>query len=286
MNNIIINLSLVSDAAEYFDRQTSAAWRIRSTLVSMGVWAANSLLRSREQGNLESEVRDTIRLATLRTWLRDSNESSFVLDLTESSVRGAMGLDRQLDEHAEASRIARQKCQAQRSARLFTEHYRRAREALAEQTAQREARVLEISCLLSDTSFNLSAEVADYLESFTDVGATNGEVFDSSLYDDNSVEREADRLAETLGNLLESMLLECDRQLGSSIIANKVSRLTGYRQGIVAMMKVVGVDEKLLAQRQAKLEEAMRVAVAQIETEHASLDDAIAAQMAAINAAK
>lgn len=286
MNPIINSLALVADAAEYFDRGTSAAWRIRSTLVSMGVWAANSLLRSREQGNLESEARDTVRLATLRTWLRSSCEDAFVLDLTEGGVRAAMGLDRPVDEHAEACRIARQKCQAQRSARLFTEHYNRAREALAEQTAQREARVLEIACLLSDTSFNLSPELSDFLESFTDVGAINGEVFDSSLYDDNSVEREADRLAETLGNLLESMLLECDRQLGSSIIANKVSRLTGYRAGIVAMMKIVGVDDKLLAERQRKLEEAMRVAVTQIEAEHASLDDAIAAQMAQINAAK
>ena len=88
MNTIINNLSLIADAAEYFDRATSAAWRIRAALTNMAVWAANSYVYLEEnQPDSERLHRDRIKLSTIRTWIRDCNASSFVLDLTPGNVR-------------------------------------------------------------------------------------------------------------------------------------------------------------------------------------------------------
>ena len=44
MNKTVTNLSLIADTAEYLDRATSAAWRIRSSLQGMAVWSANAFI--------------------------------------------------------------------------------------------------------------------------------------------------------------------------------------------------------------------------------------------------
>ena len=44
MNKLIQNLAQIADAAEYFDKKTGAAWKIRSALTNMVVWACNAHL--------------------------------------------------------------------------------------------------------------------------------------------------------------------------------------------------------------------------------------------------
>lgn len=280
MNPIINNLSLIADAAEYFDRSTSAAWRIRAKLTNLLVWQASSLLYAETTGDGQRIHAERVKLATMRCWMRDCNASSFVLDLTQPSIRRTLGLDREVDTHAEACRVARAKCLQARSAARFKEFYDKALLQLEERRAQREARVSSIEDLLSGHGFVLDGQVFDsrgydtmYEEEF---------VSDEALYDDDTVALELDGLAETLGNALESMWAECDAQLAGSIIANKIARLTGYKTAIEAMMKVVGVDTQALAKRQVRLEQLIAEQADAVGASVADIDAQIAQQMSSI----
>ena len=139
MNPIINSLSLIADAAEYLDRSTSAAWRIRAALTNMAVWAANSYVWLEEnQPDSERLHRDRIKLSTIRCWLRDCNTSSFALDLTPGNVRKTLGLERITDPHEDACRIARTKCMQTRSAANFAKYYTSALELAEARKQQRE----------------------------------------------------------------------------------------------------------------------------------------------------
>lgn len=278
MNKTITNLSLIADAAEYQDRNTSAAWRIRSTLQSIAVWTANAFLTALKTDNSERIFNAAVKLSTVRVWMRDCNSSSFVLDLTPTGVANTLGVDREIDIHVEAERIARQKCKAVLSAKRFKEYYTRAKESLLEQQAQRKERVESITDLLSDQSMSLTQDVRDYASTFHGLTLSQT-VADEDLYDDNSVERESDRLNETVGVACEAMLNDIDVQLGATIIAAKMDRFLGYRKAVLTMMEVVGVDTKKLVERQQKLAASIDEAAASIGAQVATVEADIAAQM-------
>lgn len=283
MNKIITNLALIADAAEYFDKKTGAAWKIRSCLTNMAVWGANGYLAAVKTESAENIVSAMIPLATIRCWLKDCNTSGFILDLTSGAVRRTLGLEREIDVHAEATRTARNKCIQTRNALRFKEFYDAAAAALDEQRRTREARVEEIAFLLADDSFPIDVAIATELDQreFTvmefDQDAKVGKpmqvrkttMLDEDLYDDGSVERQADQLAETIGNCLESMYDVCDAELAAAITTDKINRLTGFYKAIMQMMDIAGVDTKRLAERRAKLE-------AQIETQIAEMNGTVA----------
>lgn len=281
MNKIITNLSLVADAAEYFDKSTGAGWKIRSCLTNAGVWAANAYLTAQKSRNVEAIYRTMTTLATIRAWLRDSTSSSFTLDLTPAAVRKTLGLERTLDTHVEACRLARQKCVACRSATRFKEFYDAALSNLDEQRKQREQRVEMIAELLSDQNFEVTPELQDYADGYQGMKLDNF-VCDHELYDEQSVERQSDTLAECVGNACEAMHDVCSSALASAITDEKISRLQGYEKAILGMMKLVGVDTKKLATRRARLEELVEIEIGKITQSVADIDAQIAEQMQAL----
>lgn len=282
MNKIITNLPQIAQAAEYFDKKTSAAWRIRSCITNMLVWAANSYIRAKHSMDVEQECKAAVRLATLRTWMRDCNESSFVLDLTPSAVRKTLGLERVVDIHEEACREARFKCIQTRSALNFKKFYDAAVSAYTERMRQREENVESIANILSDSTIAVSHEMSDYFKAFMHNNIAAGDVEDTMLYDDASVEQEADTLAECVANALEAMYDVCETQLAAAITTDKVQRLTGYHHGIMQMMQVVGVDTKRLAQRRVALEAQIATMADQAKASVASIDADIEAQLASM----
>lgn len=287
MNKTITNLSMIADAAEYFDRKTGGAWKIRGSLTNMLVWSANSLIYSMETNDAERIFNSRVELATLRCWMRDSNSSSFVLDLTPSAVKRTLGLERQVDVHEDATRIARNKCILARSAARFNEYYKSAVAAAEEQKRVRESRVELIANMLSDNGFALSDDDKDCMATFHgfDRRELHESIEDEALYDDEAVERQRDTLNEVVGNALESMYEVCDYELIAAITTEKVNRLTGYKKSIECMLDVVGVDHKKMGMRRAKLEAAIDAAAkdqansikeldAQIEGEISKMVDA------------
>lgn len=282
MNKIITNLAQIAQAAEYFDKKTSAAWRIRSCITNMLVWAANSYIRAKKSMDVEQECKAAVRLATLRTWMRDCNESSFVLDLTPSAVRKTLGLERVVDIHEEACREARFKCIQTRSAANFKKFYDAAISAHTERMRQREENVESIAELLSDNTIAVSHEMSDYFKTFMYDDIAPGDVDDQQLYNDAAVEQEADTLAECVANALEAMYDVCESQLAAAITTDKVQRLTGYHHSIMQMMQVVGVDTKRLAQRRVALEAQIAAMAQSAKAAVASIDADIEAQLASM----
>ena len=279
MNKIITNLALIADAAEYFDRKTGAAWKIRATLTNMVVWAANGLIYARNAEDREREYKAMITLGTLRTWVRDTNTSGLVLDLTPAAVARTLGLGRVTDPHAEACRVARAKCLQRRNAAQFSTFYKEALSQLEEQEARKRANVEEIANLLSDDSFDYEGEFTDN-RGVSLMYSKLTSLKDEELYDEDIVERQIDTLSETLGNTLESLYVECERELSGAITTNKIARLEGYFQSINAMMKIVGVDTAKMAQRQAKLEQLVQAQLDQLNPSLVSIDQDIAKQLA------
>lgn len=279
-NQLINNLTLIADAAEYFDRSTSAAWKIRSAITNALVWQANRVIYMQTQDDSQRLYGEQIKLATMREWMRDCNASSFVLDLTQRAIAKTLGLDRNVSPHDEATRIARGKCQRALSAARFTEWYKEALHGLEQQRRQREENVSKIEDLLHGDGFTLDGQLFD--ASGVDICYTDDFVRDADLYDDSSVEEVLDRLAETIGNALETMYNECDRQLSGAITTSKINRLSGYMTGIETMMKIVGVDKTKMAQRQVKLEALIAEQAAKHEGTAKNIDEQIAEQTAAL----
>jgi len=282
MNKIVNNLAQIAQAAEYFDKKTSAAWRIRSCITNMLVWSANSYLRAKHSMDAEQMCRAAVKLATLRIWMRDCNESSFVLDLTPASVRKTLGLERVVDIHEEACREARFKCIQTRSAMNFKKFYDAAISAYTERMRQREENVENIANLLSDNTVEVTHEMSDYFKAFMHDHIAPGDVEDQQLYDDAAVEQEADTLAECVANALEAMYDTCEGQLAAAITTDKVQRLTGYHHGIMQMMQVAGVDTKRLAQRRVALEAQIAAMAQSAKAAVANIDADIEAQLAAM----
>ena len=254
MNKLINNLAQIADAAEYFDKKTGAAWKIRSALTNMVVWACNAHLYAVKTDSAERITRSMVEVATLRSWVHDSSCNAFVLDLTPAAVRKTLGLERVVDVHEEAVRSARQKCRQVRSAVHFQKYYDTAIAAFDEQRKNRERAVEAIAELISDIEFSVSHEVASHFETFMNMSIVGTTISDTDLYDDGAVERQADTLAEVVGNALEAMYDVCDAELAGAITESKINRLTGYYAAINNMLVITGVDMTKLAQRRVKLE--------------------------------
>ena len=273
-NLVIANITLIADAAEYFDRKIGSAWKIRAAVTNMLVWAANRVVTMEKNPNADRDqlVDARITLATLRVWARDINTTSLSLDLLHDSIRRTLGLDRDVDEHAEACRIARDKCQRARSATRFTEWYNAARESLEEQRMRREEAVENIAWLLSQDCF--SAEDVTKTDGSNNVAFINeeGVAIDDDIYDETMVEYQFDQLSERLANVLESMHIQCDHELSAAIVTSKIQRLSAYMTGIESMMDIVGVDKSKLARRQLVLEKQMEEAEAQIKASMADIN--------------
>lgn len=282
MNKIVNNLAQIADAAEYFDRKTGAAWKIRGALTNMAVWACNSYLYAIKADNIERIARSMVEVSTLRSWVHDSNCNAFTLDLTPSAVARTLGLERVVDVHEEACRSARQKCIQTRSALHFKKYYDAAIAAFEEQRRARQENVDTISALLSDTGWNLSTSLAGYFEQTMFLNFVDGYAEDLDLYDDQAVERQADQLAETVGNALEAMYDVCEAELAAAITADKVQRLTSYHRAINNMLVITGVDMKKLGERRAKLEAAIEAQIATASQSVQDIDASIAEQITAM----
>ena len=286
-NVVIANITLIADAAEYFDRKIGSAWKIRAAMTNALVWAANRVINMEKNKNAEPDQLVDVRvtLATLRVWANDMNTTSLTLDLLHGSIRRTLGLERELDPHEEACRVARDKCQRARSAVRFTEFYNAAREALDEQRRQREEAVESIAWLLSQDGFSAS----DLVRTDSLVVTNQDEfVLDEEIYDENMVEYQFDQLSERIANVLESMHVQCDAELSAAIVTNKITRLSSFMTAIETMMDIVGVDKSKLARRQVALEKQMDEAETKIkasmQTVEADIEGEISKLMAQQNA--
>lgn len=270
-NIVITNITLIADAAEYFDRKIGSAWKIRAAMTNALVWAANRVINMEKNKNAEPDqlVDARVTLATLRVWAEDMNTTSLTLDLLHGNIRRTLGLDREVDPHEEACRVARDKCQRARSAARFTEFYNAAREALDEQRRQREEAVESIAWLLSQNGFPAS----DLVKTDSLVVTNQDEfVLDEEIYDENMVEYQFDQLSERIANVLESMHVQCDAELSAAIVTNKINRLSSFMTAIESMMDIIGVDKSKLDIRQVALEKQMADAEAKIKASMQTID--------------
>ena len=325
MNNLIINIPLISSPLEYFDRKTGGAWRLRACLTNMGVWAANAYLWALQSGNTSSTTspvceagtsdwqvaraeraanvtkrfdqsvlmtgnpeaisRSMITLATVRTWLHEVVADGFALDLTTSNIRKTLGLDKVLDTHEEAKRLARIKCIKARSATKFTQWYKETLQQLEEQRKRREESVEQIAELLASTGFEITEEIADHLRSFRLIDVHDYYILDKELYDEAAAERQFDQLSECLATVLVTASEVCDDEYAAAITEAKVAKLQGYRQALRMGMEIVGIDtEKLQAKSQA-LNALLDVQEAKVDNDLRSLDEQIAAAMEQVSPA-
>lgn len=283
-NLVIANITLIADAAEYFDRKIGSAWKIRAAVTNMLVWAANRVVTMEKNPNADRDqlVDARITLATLRVWSRDMNATSLSLDLLHGSIRRTLGLDRDIDEHAEACRIARDKCQRARSAARFTEWYNAARESLEEQRMRREEAVENIAWLLSQDGFPAEDVLKNDGSNTVEFASEDGFAIDEDIYDETMVEYQFDQLSERLANVLESMHIQCDHELSAAIVTNKIQRLSAYMTGIESMMDIVGIDKSKLARRQLAFEKQMGEAEAKIKASMANINADIEGEISKI----
>lgn len=296
MNVAIENIALISTAAEYFGRATGADWKLRSTMVSMAVWATRSYLTlsQRADADLTNVCRAAVVMATIRKWVHTIEADGFSLDLTSDSVRRAMGLNRELDIHAEACSVARNKCIQMRSATRFMEFYKNATATLEGQRRTNTELVEEIANMLSDTSVTWEGEFIDCRGEpllvkgvkETRLGSdcyvfTGGVLSDDDLYDEDAVETQADRIAETMAQVLEAMHVECERQFSGALTDSKINKLSAYKISIERCMNAIGVNTNRLAQRQVTLEQQLKAAEAKVNEGAKSINQDIEAQMAA-----
>lgn len=283
MNKIIINLALITDCCEYHEKATGAAWKLRSCLTNMLVWTASSYLYAVKTDGLAQRSAATIKLATLRVWMRDVNDTGFMLDLTPEAVAKTLGLQREVDVHEEAKRSARQKCMMSRNAANFGKFYQAAIDVFEAKKAERQAAVSQIADLLSDRQVFVDAALADYWE-YRDVMSVtpNGFVSDIDLYDESCVESENDKIAECLGNILEALDHVNGAALASTIIESKVAKLAGFHTSIGSMMDIVGVDKSRLAARQARLNAQIEAEESVIEADAKKLETEMEARLAKV----
>ena len=282
MNVAIENIALISTAAEYFGRATGADWKLRSTMVSMAVWATRSYLTlsQRADADLTDVCRAAVVMATIRKWVHTIEADGFSLDLTSDSVRRAMGLNRELDIHAEACRVARNKCIQMRSAARFMEFYKNATATLEEQRRMNTELVEEIANMLSDTTVAWEGEFID-ARGVSHVLAEGEVLSDDDLYDEDAVETQADRIAETMAQVLEAMHVECERQFSGALTDSKINKLSAYKTSIERCMNAIGVNTNRLAQRQVALEAQLKAAEEKVNEGAKAIDNDIEAQMEA-----
>lgn len=276
MNEVINNLGQIAAAAEYFDRKVGSAWKLRAVITNAVVWAANRVwtLQNDENAPREMLCKAMITLATLRCWTRDVDSTALSLDLTPGAVRRTLGLERNVDTHDEACRVARTKCIQRSSAAKFQEFYNQAIQALDKQRLARENAVEGIANLISDNGFAWSGEFVDF-RGYDVVLDTGSSLDDTDLYDDASVELQADRLGETVAAILETMHIECEAELAGALTTTKITRLSAYSEGIQQMMKIVGIDTAKLARRQVELEAQLEKELAKVNEKVKDVDEDI-----------
>ncbi|MBK8653167.1 MAG: hypothetical protein IPN20_04525 [Haliscomenobacter sp.] len=282
MNKHINAIPLFSTALEYFDRKTGGAWRLRSCLTSMTVWAGNGHLYALQSGDPDRIAKSMITMATLRTWMHEVRNDGFALDFTSSAVAKTLGLDKHVDAHAEASRIARDKCIRSRSATKFVLYYKEAMQQLDETRRRREESVEQITELLASSGFEITPDVADHLLTFYAIIDNDLYLSDSELYDDAAVERQADQLAECLANVLTSASEVCEAEYSGAITEAKIAKLTGFRNGIRMGMEQVGINLSQLAKRKQALDALIDAQAATLDAEVKTLDEQIAAAQAQV----
>jgi regulator of replication initiation timing len=284
MNKLVSNIPLFSTTLEYFDRQTGGAWRLRSCLTGMGVWSSNSHLWALQSGDPETISKSMIVLATIRTWLHEVANDGFALDLTTSNIRKTLGLDKVVDTHEEAKRLARIKCIKARHSTNFVKWYKDGFEQLDEQRKRREQSVEQITELLAGTGFETTEDVADHLQTFYAAPYnTHGYFTDVDIYDEAATEHQLDSLSECLANVLVTAREACDAEYSAAITEAKVAKLGGFLKALDMGLEIVGVDSKKLATRRAKLDELIETEASKVDDEVKSLDDQITEQMSLLS---
>lgn len=280
MNKLINNLPLIANASEALDKDTGAAWRIRSRLTGIGVWAANAYQRCIETPDCDpyAMANAIVHLATVRHMLRDVNTNAYTLDFTDTSVAKTLGVDRMSDLHSEAVKAARNKCQRIRSSMRFKEFYNEALNQLEEQRNTKLSRVSEIACLLSDDNFSFNADVASALQN-QDInvvidGAVVEGLSDADLYDEGhyAVERDLESLGEAVALSVEAMWNHCNRALSSAITETKINKLIAYREACIKMMPHIGINPSRLAERAAALDKQLAAAEQALEQDNATME--------------
>lgn len=259
----ISSLPLITSAAEYFDRDTGAAWKLRSLFTNMAVWAARSYLnlRDNETADLSNLCAAIVRLGTIRKICHTVQADGFMLDMTGDAVRRTLGLHKELDLHAEACRVARQKCMQRRSATQFQAFYNMAMTALVETRERNELLVEEIASTLADNSIDWDGEFIDTRG--VSHNLIQGTLTDDDLYDEDAIERNLDQIEETIAAILESMHSECERRMFSALTTRNIDKLSGFLSSIESMMTVVGLNKEAVAKRQVNLQAQMAAAEAE-----------------------
>lgn len=278
MIKTIENLPLITSAAEYFDRDTGAAWKLRSLFVNMAVWAARSFinLRDNEAADLSNVCAAAVRLATIRKIAHAVQADGFMLDMTGDAVRRTLGLNKELNLHAEACRVARQKCMQRRSATQFELFYKQAMQSLMETRDRNEQLVEEIASTLADDHIEWDGEFID-TRGMPTLYKVGSKLMDEDLYDEDSIERNLDQIDETVAAILESMHSECERRLAAALTTRQIDKLSGFLSSIETMMTTIGVNKEAVAKRQVALQ-------AQVAAAEAKAEEQANAQMAEIMA--
>lgn len=240
MHPIIKNLALIADAAEYFDKRLGSAWRIRSALENTAIWSANALIHARKANDKARIVQAAATLGTVRSWIRECNTTSFAIHLTPAIVAKVMRVDDDMDVHGEACKIARNQCMRARSAADFKRYYDKARAMLEDRIADKSEVSEQIVALLQEDHF---------------IDPDGGQrITDLEIYDDDTAEKELERLTERVGKVLDLLEVTCNQELEEAITSGKRDRLLTYQNDIRAMMEIVGIDQSGVAARQARLE--------------------------------
>lgn len=264
MIKTISSLPLITSAAEYFDRDTGAAWKLRSLFTNMAVWAARSHLnlRDNETADLSNVCASAVRLATIRKICHTVQADGFMLDMTGDAVRRTLGLHKELDLHAEACRVARQKCMQRRQATQFQAFYNTAMTALVETRERNELLVEEIASTLADNSIEWFGEFIDN-RGMPTLYPDGSKITDDDLYDEDAIERNIDQIEETIATILESMHSECERRMFGALTTRQIDKLSGFLGSIESMMSVVGINKEAMAKRQVNLQAQMAAAEAE-----------------------
>jgi hypothetical protein len=310
LNNTINNLPLIASACEYFDKATGAAWKIRSRLTNMLVWVANSVIYAEGQDSPEQLFRARTVLATLRCWVKSMSaaglgrlnedselatgadtskmfNSAFGLapDLSRESIKRTLGLEKVPDFHAEAIRVAQLKCRQTRSATKFAEHYKTALMSLESLRAERLANVGRIAELLTNNTFVVNEEDADYMRSFQGFDIRgNSMVSDEVFYNEDAVERQADQIEEVVATSIASMYELCDAQQKAAITTRKIDTLGAHMSAIKTMMGVVGLTQKYVDKYNAALDEQLKAEETKLNLEQAPLNKELEKQAEALQA--
>jgi hypothetical protein len=291
MNKIINNLPLITSALEHYDSKTWGAFKVRSTLTSMVVWAAHKLVKlgdkplrepadqepldSRKTAGaspaeiaemaIDSDDADRIAearvvFATVRDWAREAEEGGFPLNLSRKAIRKTLNLDQDVDVREEALKLAREKCRRAYSAHRFEEFYHSSLQTLEEQRRVREAMIEDIENLIYSGAY--------------------ADLYDREKNTEDVVQLQAERLEETVLMAVESAYNLARFELAKAVSPTKCERISADIAGLEKMLDVIGVKKTRFDQRMKVMEKAIDEEAAKLQAKITEIDKRIDSKIA------